>query len=153
MKNLLEKNKQNPLKYLMVVTLIYPVLPLALIAIWWNFVMLSSFFVSHNSTFSLQGFFWMTLALLFFLGGPIGLTAGVYSLRNEHSKRVFWSLLYGAICYAFIVVPVIIGSIMSFNIIGILHVAYLSMTLVVVIDTILNTYKKVYPAKLSIALS
>lgn len=152
MNNLLKKISTNPLKFLMLIMLIYPVLPLALIAIWWSVVMLSSFFVSHNSTFSIQGLLWTVLALLLFLGGPVGFLAGIYTLLNKVSKKVFWSFLYGAISYSFIVIIVISGSIMKLNVLSFLHGAYLLMTLVVITMALVDMHGSVFKSVKEISL-
>lgn len=153
MKNLLNKIKQNPLRFFMIITLIYPVLPLALVAIWGSVVILSGFFMSQSSTFSLPGALWMLLALVLFWGGPVGFLAGIYTLRKKLSKKVFWLFLYGAVSYALVAIPFIIGSIMSLNIVNTLHTAYLSMTLIVITISILEIHKQVFYKKLSIEVS
>ena len=153
MKNLLNKIKQNPLRFFMIITLIYPVLPLALVAIWGSVVIVSGFFMSQVSTFSLPGALWMLLALFLFWGGPVGFLAGIYALRKKLSKKVFWLFLYGAVSYALVAIPFIIGTIMSLNVMNTLHVAYLSMTLIVITINILQIHRQVFNKKLSIEVS
>jgi len=147
MKTLFKKIKENPLKLLMITTLIYPVIPLALLAVWGNIIVLSIYFGRHNNTFSIIEALWMVLALLLYSGGPIGLIAGIYALLNKLSKKVFWFFLYGLISYAFVAVIVIAGSIAKLNIFSFLHAAYLLMTLVVITRVIVDMYGNVFHKK------
>ncbi len=136
------KINESPLKAKLLLLLIYPILPLAVLASYFLWKMASS--INHVNL-DLGDVLPVILGIIWFLGGPAGLIGGVLILFNRISRISISLFIYGSISYSLIVSAYIfqgfMRAIVGFDYLMGLHSIYLLFTFWVIGQQLLAFYK------------
>lgn len=141
MKNIIQKVKNNPLKALVVMVLIYPVLPLALLSGWF-FVIVFKSILTVESISNSKDLTLMFASMIWLLGGPAGLLGGIMAVFNKQTIMTLLFLVYGAISYSIIALVFVFETLKQHESVWyVLHSLYISLTLLVIAIQIIRVYK------------
>lgn len=138
----IKKIKENPLRAKLLLLLIYPILPLAALAIYSLWKIVSGNNLVH---LDLGDVLPITLGIIWFVGGPAGLIGGVLIIFNKISRTSISLFIYGSISYSIIagayIFQGLMRAIVGFDYLMGLHSIYLLFTFWVIGQQLLAFYK------------
>lgn len=143
-------------KILLLVFYIYPILPLGLLAAW-VLIIGGSSYISRPENLNGEGVIYIGLFLLWFLGGVVGLYAGLKTLISQNSKTVFWLFLYASLSYLVIAVTYVYegfgyslsrlftgGRVVNSDIFNLIHTIYILVSLLIIGRQLAVIYRDAY---------
>lgn len=144
------------LKILLLVFYIYPIVPLGFLAAW-ALIMGSFSVVSRPEMLTGVNILYIGLFFLWFLGGVVGLYAGLKALQNQNTKTVFWLFVFATISYSVVAIRYVYegfvhslarlfteGRMTTSDSLNLIHSIYILLSLVVIGRQLVVIYRDAY---------